>query len=174
MKSGVQIVWFCSVLFLLSGCRINEVYDPANIPLQGNLEIHQPGHISQLRMSIENLTQNYGGPRFGTDPYRANCFVFTIIAKEKGMSLNSADGSYQYNNGIIQKLNVAYLNSSNAVFFTSSNLVHTGSMDFGKYKLNIEYVLSGQSYSCQFDVNYVLKTKRQVTYFWELGKLVGP
>jgi hypothetical protein len=174
MKSLIRFAFLFSVLIFFSGCR---TYQTPDCYLQGNCEVNQTDHIVKLKETKARgfyYEKNSGGLHFlnDGDSCSANAFTLTFIGKDKQTSVDSIQGSYEYESKIRQPLELAYLDKSNAVFVFHTN--SPDSLEYGHYKLNMKYIFNGESNSCVFNVNYVHKTKTHVSFFWDLYWSGGP
>jgi hypothetical protein len=168
MKNSGQFAFLFLILTFLSGCK---TYQTPDCSLRGNCEVDQPNHIVQLKETKARgfySDKSSGELHFlnDGDSCSANAFTLTFIGKDKQTSIDSIQGSCEYESKTRQPLELAYLDKSIAVFVFHTN--SPTSLEYGKYKLNVEYVFNGQSNSCVFNVNYVHKTKTHVSFFWDL------
>jgi hypothetical protein len=154
MKNFAQFTFLFLISIFLSGCKIETLYSSS---LRGNCVVTQPDHIVRLGNGDTS-------------------FTLAFVGKEKLVSVDSIHGSYKYKSKPVQPLELSQLSQSNAVFVprpdlyvikSPQNVVQYVRMNYGRYKLNFDYVLNGQTNSCNFDVDYVLKTKRRYLFFWE-------
>jgi hypothetical protein len=161
VKLFSQVVCLCSLLVVSNGCMINKT-DYGS--LQGNCKVNQANHVLHLWTSIENPSEKvYHGPR-PKDFYQSNqenAFVLNIAGKQKPIFFDSLVSNYQYSSESFQPLELAYLDKTNAVLIPKAHLVHYA-IEPGQYKINLNYVINGETNSCQFDLKYEIKAKYEV------------
>jgi len=156
MKGLSRFTALFAIFVFLNGCTINTT---THCFLKGDCAVTQPDHIVKINAD-------------GCESF----FNLTFVGKEKTLSLNSVAGSYQYKSKPVQSLQLIRLNKDSAMFSPSDadmfigkspdNVVQSRVMNHGQYNLNFEYVLNGQTNSCDFDVKYVSKTEWHFVPFW--------
>ncbi|MGB8368810.1 MAG: hypothetical protein ACLPYZ_03025 [Limisphaerales bacterium] len=164
MKNLARIVILFLIPIFLSGCTIQS---SRKFSLKGNCAVSQPTHFVRL-----NTNAAHG--------FDATSFTLAFIGKEKPVSIDSIRGSYQYKSKPVQPLELSHLSQTNAVFVPNAemfvtkspqNIVQYVRLNYGRYKLDFDYVLNGQTNSCSFNVNYACNTEHHLNfnglkYFW--------
>jgi hypothetical protein len=107
----------------------------------------------------------------------ANCFLLTFSEQGSPMALSSVTGTDQFKSEGPKPMELAYLGRTNAILVPSRVTwpIMRGDkvegIGFGTHKLDIQYQLNGQTYSCQFDVKYTVKSTHEFHTILELRGL---
>jgi len=164
MKVFAKSAFLFLISVSLSGCTIESSRE---FLLKGNCAVTKPDHFVRLDTNAH----------LGFD---ATCFNLSFIGKEKPVFIDSIHGNYKYKSEAIQPLELSHLSQSNAVFVPSAELFVTKSpqnivqyvrLNYGRYDLDFDYILNGKTNSCNFNVDYICKTKHHLSfnglkYFW--------
>ncbi len=179
MKIVWQNVTLCLVIGLAAGCAFTR---DTHYSLSGICQLKQADHIVDLSASKVNLTRiskpGYTLWRFAG---AANSFTLTFSEKGRPVVVSSITGTDQYHSESSQPMEVVYMSGSVAVLVPRQQSLSvsspkaasptSGFIGFGEHKLDIHYQLSGQSYSCHFDVDYSEKVTHGFHGIWEWREL---
>jgi hypothetical protein len=164
MRNVARFVFLFLISIFLDGCTIQS---SQQFSLQGNCAVIKPDHVVRL-------DTNAG---LGFD---ATSFTLSFVGKEKPACIDSIHGSYKYKSKALQPLGLSHLGQSNAIFVPSAelfvtkspqNIVQYARLNYGRYDLDFDYILNDKTNSCNFNVDYVCKTKHYVSFsglkfFW--------
>ena len=170
----VTFILFCSVLVVLSGCTS---YTTSDVYWQGNRSLFQSGCVFQLSgvmaQKIHSGTNSNDSKLVWAynDVHNMNALLLTYIGNGKPLTIDSIQGSYEDASTNSQPLKVVNLSETNAVFLLNTNFPFIAPrLEFGKYRINLEYSINGQSNACNFVASYVATSKKHhdIIWPWEL------
>ena len=170
MKGLVQFAFLLLLSISLSGCT--EPYYTSSFHLQGNRSLVQSNYVFKLDGVMVNRihSKKADGSSLEWTPYDISTwggFLLTFTGHRPPPIIDSLTGSFEDTSGNLRPLNVVYRNENAALFILNTNVsVICPRLEYGKYKINVQYGHNDQTNTCNFEVSYVLKSERHRDIIW--------
>jgi hypothetical protein len=159
MKAFIQVAFSVFALFALSGCAVEHI---STFHLQGNRKLIQSHCVFQLDGVRAQYLRSGNLAWHFDDASTMNALLITFKDNEGQVAVVSIDGSYKALTNNAQVLKLAYLDKTNALLALNTDFRNR--LEYGKYKINLQYELNGKTNTCNFDVSYILKTEIQPVF----------
>ena len=163
MKSLVQFAFLFLISVCLSGCATSET---SNIYLQGNRsQVHSNCVFKLDGVMVKRIrSKNTDGSSIIWTPYDISTwggFLLTFSENRNPLNVDSLNGSFEDIGGNLKPLKVVCRNETTALFMLNTNFsVICPRLEFGKYKVNLQYYFNGQTNVCNFELSYVMKSEK--------------
>ena len=175
MNFAFQTILFSLILAFSSGCSFTTGYHNY---VRSTFLVKQSDHVVRLCAATDHVYPVKPGETIReTIDGELDSFRLRFDGNRNRVSVSSISGYYQFYSQKPQPLELVSLDGDFAVLVprdhiitkpTKQSMAHVGRLEFGRYKLDIQYQINGQQYSCHFDVDYSRKNSPELHGIWEL------